>query len=76
MSEPVLPILPIKRPQCPKCKGRLMMLARIQPGPERNSEVRTFECPKCEHVVEQLAPDPMKSDTAGWLKSDLKPPQQ
>jgi hypothetical protein len=51
-----------------------MMLARIQPCPERNSEVRTFECPKCDHVVEQLALDPMKSDKAGWLKSNLNPP--
>jgi hypothetical protein len=68
-------ILPIERPQCPKCKGGRMMLARIQPGPERNSELRTFECPRCDHALERVARDPMKSDKAGW-NSDLKPPQQ
>jgi hypothetical protein len=51
-----------------------MMLARIQPGPERYSEVWTFECPKCDYVVEQLALDPMKTDKVAWLKGGLNPP--
>ena len=32
-------------------------------------------CPKCEHVHKVLAEDPMKSDHAGWLASELKPQQ-
>jgi hypothetical protein len=68
-------LIPIERPQCLRCKGGRMMLARIQPGPQRNSEVRTFECPRCDHVLEQVALDPMKSEKAGWQNSDLNPPQ-
>jgi hypothetical protein len=49
-SEPSL--LPTERPRCPKCQGR-MMLARIEPGPA-HSDLRTFECPKCEHVEKSL----------------------
>jgi len=66
-------ILPIERPNCPKCKGGRMMLARIQAGagPERNSEMRSFECPRCDYVLEQIVPDPMKSDTSGGLSGDL-----
>jgi hypothetical protein len=66
-SEPSL--LPIERPWCPKCQGR-MMLARIEPGPN-HSDLRTFECPKCEHVLKRVVEDPIKSDTAGWLKGEL-----
>jgi hypothetical protein len=45
-AEPSL--LPIDRPRCPKCQGR-MMLARIEPGPA-GADLLTFECPKCERV--------------------------
>jgi RNase P subunit RPR2 len=42
----------IERPLCSKCHGR-MMLGRIEVGPA-NSELRTFECPKCGHVQRVL----------------------
>ena len=48
-----------------------MMLARIEQGPN-HSDLRTFECPKCEHV---LIEDPMNSSNAGWVNSGLKPPK-
>ena len=66
-------LLPIERPRCPKCTGR-MMLARIEPGPA-HSDLRTFECPKCQHVVKKLVEDPMNSDKAGWQNSGLKAPE-
>jgi hypothetical protein len=71
-SDPSL--IPIERPRCPKCQGR-MMLARIEPGPVA-SDLRTFECPKCQHVHKVMVePDPMKSSNAGWANSDLNPPK-
>jgi hypothetical protein len=71
-SEPSL--LPIERPHCPKCNGR-MMLASIEPGPA-HSDLRTFECPKCEHVHQMVVvSDPMKSESAGWQHSRLNPPE-
>ena len=69
-SDPSL--LPIDRPRCPKCPGR-MMLARIEPGPA-HSDLRIFECPKCEHVQRVLV-DPIKSvETRGWLQGQLQSP--
>ena len=65
-------LLPIERPCCPKCQGR-MMLASIEPaGPSTGSDLLTFKCPKCEHVHKMLVGDPMKSD--GWQHSELKAP--
>ena len=72
-NRPEPSLLPIERPRCPKCHGR-MMLARIEPGPN-GSDLRTFECPKCEHVHKMPAEDPMKSGNAGWTNSGLKPPK-
>jgi len=74
MPQPYPPepsLIPIERPRCPKCQTR-MMLARIEPGPA-GSNLLTFECIKCEQVHKVLAEDPMKSDNAGWLASELKP---
>jgi hypothetical protein len=68
-SEPSL--LPIERPRCLKCQGR-MMLARIEPGPA-HSDLRTFECPKCSHVLTTTAEDPMSN--AGWQHSGLQAPK-
>jgi uncharacterized protein YlaI len=65
-------LLPIERPLCPKCQGRLMP-ARIEPGPN-GADLRTFECPNCEHVPQRLVEDPMKSGNAGWINSALKSP--
>jgi hypothetical protein len=51
-----------------------MMLARIEPGPG-GSDLRTFECPKCEHVHKAFVEDPIKSEKAGWQNSSLEPPK-
>jgi hypothetical protein len=52
-----------------------MNLARISPGP-KGFDVRTFECSKCEYIhILTVATDPMKSDKAGWVNGDLKPPE-
>jgi hypothetical protein len=40
-------LLPIRRPGCPKCEGRMMLLG-IGPGPE-GFELRMFECRNCGH---------------------------
>jgi hypothetical protein len=66
-------LIPIERPRCPMCQGRTM-LARIEPGPN-GSDLRTFECPKCNNVHKVLVEDPMKSDTSSWLAGELKPPR-
>jgi hypothetical protein len=67
-------LIPIERPRCARCQAR-MTLARIEPGPN-HSDLRTFECPKCEHVHRVIAEDPLKSGTAaGWTHSELKPPK-
>jgi hypothetical protein len=49
------------------------MLARIEPGPN-GADLRTFECPNCEHVPQTLVEDPRKSGNAGWINSALKSP--
>lgn len=67
-------LLPIERPRCPKCQGR-MMLARLAPGPSSGSELRTFECPKCDHVLQVLEEDPINSEKAGWQSSSLRAPE-
>jgi hypothetical protein len=36
-------------PPCPHCGGR-MGLARIEPAPEPDHDVRTFECIACGHA--------------------------
>jgi hypothetical protein len=57
-------LIPIERPRCPKCQGR-MMLARIEPGPA-HSDLRTFECPKCQHIHKVLGDrDPYHSPSLG-----------
>jgi hypothetical protein len=42
----------IHRPACPKCRAHTM-LARIMPA-GAGFNLRTFECPKCDHVHEVL----------------------
>jgi DNA-directed RNA polymerase subunit RPC12/RpoP len=68
-SEPSL--LPIERPRCPKCHGR-MMLAGIEPGPA-HADLRTFECPRCGHVQKTSVEDPLLT-SANWIAGELKPP--
>jgi predicted RNA-binding Zn-ribbon protein involved in translation (DUF1610 family) len=36
----------LHRPLCSKC-GTLMALARIEPAPYPDHDLRTFECPAC-----------------------------
>jgi hypothetical protein len=52
-----------------------MGLARISPG-KRGYEERTFECSTC-HRTEKvnLAVDPFKTDGAGWLAGEPRPPR-
>jgi hypothetical protein len=42
----------IQRPACPRCRAQ-MMLARIMPQ-NVGFDLRTFECPKCDHVHEVM----------------------
>jgi DNA polymerase III alpha subunit (gram-positive type) len=42
----------IHRPACPKCHTH-MMLARIMVA-SVGFDLRTFECPKCDHVHEMM----------------------
>jgi hypothetical protein len=51
-----------------------MMLARIELGPN-GSDLRTFECPKCEQILKALVEDPLTSANAGWTGGGLKPPE-
>ena len=67
-------LLPIERPRCPKCQVGRMMLANITPGPS-HSDLRTFECPKCDYVHKIVAEDPLKSADTGWANSDLYAPK-
>jgi hypothetical protein len=66
-------LLPSERPRCPKCQGR-MMLAGIKSGPA-HSDLRTFECSKCENVQTVLVEDPMKSAKTRWKDSGLNAPK-
>jgi len=51
-----------------------MMLARIEPSPS-GFELRTFECPKYEHVQKTLVKDPLQSANTSWTAGGLKPPK-
>jgi hypothetical protein len=66
-------LIPIERPRCPKCQGR-MMLAQIERSPG-GADLRTFECLKCEHVQKMLVGDPLKSANTGWAAGGLRPPK-
>jgi hypothetical protein len=51
-----------------------MMLAQIERGPG-GTDLRTFECPKCEHVQKMLVGDPLKLANTGWTAGGLRPPK-
>jgi hypothetical protein len=51
-----------------------MMLAAIKSGPA-HSDLRTFECSKCENIQTVLVEDPMKSAKTRWQDSGLKAPK-
>lgn len=73
IARPEPSLLPVRRPQCPKCESR-MMLASIAPGPE-GFDLRTFECRQCDHsFVTAVARDPMNAVSAGWIAGELKAP--
>ena len=66
-------LIPIRRPGCPKCEGR-MMLVGIAPGPV-GLELRTFECRNCSHgFTNAVVKDPMTTVAAGWITGELKAP--
>ena len=50
-----------------------MMLARVELGPN-GSDLRTFECPKCERVQKMLVKDLLQSANTGWTERGLGPP--
>jgi ssDNA-binding Zn-finger/Zn-ribbon topoisomerase 1 len=62
-------LIPIERPRCSKCHGR-MMLARTESG-RAGADLRTFECPKCEYSQKMAAEDPMKSQRRDGRTANL-----
>ena len=59
------PLAATERPVCPKCRSQ-MMLARVVPA-FLGTDLRTFECAACTHVVRTLGAyqDPMQSNELG-----------
>ena len=51
--EPTL--IPMLRPLCPACQGRLMLTC-IEPGCD-GPDLRIFECSKCGHIYKAPAED-------------------
>jgi hypothetical protein len=54
-----------------------MLLGRIQEGPS-GYDLRTFECPRCSHVLKTAVKlgDPMQSEaTMRWLQGQLVAPK-
>ncbi len=51
-----------------------MILAHVE-RLAAHSDLRTFECAKCEHVQKLLVEDPLKSGYSGWTNSELAPPK-
>ena len=49
----IVPLAAIERPACPKCQAQ-MMLARIVPV-FSGTDLHTFECTLCNHVLKSLA---------------------
>jgi DNA-directed RNA polymerase subunit M/transcription elongation factor TFIIS len=58
-ARPEPSLIPIARPRCPKCQGR-MTPTRIEPD-RNNHNLRTFECSECEFVYKLMADDQVKS---------------
>jgi hypothetical protein len=54
--EPTL--IPMLRPLCPACQGR-MMPSSVEPGCD-GPDLRIFECSKCGHVYKAPAEDSIK----------------
>src|ERR1700727_2512887 len=70
MTEPDPSILPVRRPTCSRCGGKMAAI-RAEAGPE-GFEQYTFECNRCGlRDVKIVASDPLKSDAVGWLSGEL-----
>jgi hypothetical protein len=63
---------PIEHPRCHRCQDRMVLVA-ISLGPQ-GRDFRTFECAKSDQSETIIAYDPMKSEKAGRLEGELKPP--
>jgi hypothetical protein len=50
-----------------------MMLARLEPFGD-GSEMRMFECFKCNFVETKIVADPLKSEAVARLTENVKPP--
>jgi hypothetical protein len=74
MTRPDPELLP-QRPRCPRCQVR-MMNTDVTEGPE-GFEHRTFECTRCGYSETRvIAADPLKSNAAGWVNSELDRPRR
>src|SRR3979490_2613224 len=64
----------VARPSCRKCKHPLTV-DRVSPG-VRGFQELTFKCSTCGHIEKLATPvDPVRTDAAGWLASELIPPK-
>jgi len=73
-SRPQPSLLPIERPRCPWVREPY----EPEPDTTRSTgyDLRNFECAKCDRFITvTVATDPMKSDKAGWIVGELKPPE-
>jgi tRNA(Ile2) C34 agmatinyltransferase TiaS len=73
MTKPQSSLTAIERPRCPRCQARM---PSISTETTRDLGAQwTFRCAKCnESRTIQIAADPMKSSSAGWLEGELRPP--
>ena len=65
-------VSPIERPRCKTCYER-MTLAETELLKD-GAEKRTFECSKCNVVIDMVASDPLKSEAIARLTVAIKPP--
>ena len=72
MTKPQSPLSAIERPRCPRCQARMPLATTT---PTKSGHQRTFRCAPCATVrTIEIAADPMKSGSVGWLTGELKPP--
>ena len=73
MTKPQSPLTAIERPRCPRCQNRMPLVAAAARDLD-GCDKWTFKCEKCGESRTVTAPDPMKSNLAGWFAGELKPP--
>jgi len=62
----------IRRPSCPACDQKRMLLSRLEPGPPGYDKA-TFECPTCDRVQIRAVSHAVKASTTwGWLSGDRR----